>query len=152
MLVKLGKQVKISTNKNFIIKYGTINALKPQSIYISLHSWAVPKHNLRFDKKLRSLNRNVKTQIYQSINYDVFHSKYIVDFDLRVSGLQKNKSSFLSVEITLFPKQLLTFPADIYDNNIKNLINDLVNQMKKDRNFIFATKKLEYERTDGTTK
>jgi hypothetical protein len=148
MLVKLGKQVKMPTNKNFIIKYGTINALNPQSIYVSLHSWATPRHNLRFDKKLRSLTLNVKNKIHRSINYDVFHKKYIVDFDLRASGLQKNKSSFLSVEITLFPKQILNFPSDIYDNNIKGLIDDLTAQIKMDKNFVFTAKKINYGRID----
>ena len=141
MSIKLGKQVKFPANDNFTIKYGTINALNPQSIYVSMNTWATPKHNLRFDKKLRNLTINVKSKIHQSINYDVFYDKYIVDFDLRISGLQKNKSSFLSVEITLFPKKLLKFPDDIYDNNIRYLIQNLTTQIKKDKNFTFTTKK-----------
>lgn len=142
MLVKLGKQIKVSTDDSFIVKYGTINALNPQSIFISLHSWAMPKHNLRFDKKLKKLALTVKTKIYEDVNYDVFHQKYIVDFDLRSSGLQKNKQSFLSVEITLYPKLVVAFPSESYNIPIKRLIESLVSDIKKDINFTFSSKKI----------
>lgn len=141
MLVKLGKQIKLP-NDNFAVKYGTINALNPQSIFVLINSWAAPKHNLRFDKKLRKLTILVKNKIYEEINYDVFHKKYIVDFDLRISGLQKNKQSFMSIEITLFPKNIISFPSEIYDTNIKVLIDKITTSIKKDQNFIFANKKL----------
>jgi hypothetical protein len=142
MLVKLGKQVKLPVNEQFTVKYGTINALNPQSIFVSIHSWAMPKHNLRFDKKIRRLNMTVKSKIHEEINYDVFHKKYIVDFDLRVSGLQKAKQSFLAIEITLYPKDIIPFPSEVYNTNIEKLINNLLANIKKDRNFVFADKKL----------
>lgn len=142
MLVKLGKQVKLPVNEYFTVKYGTINALTPQSIFVSIHSWAMPKHNLRFDKKLRKLNLTVKNKIYEEINYDVFHKRYIVDFDLRASGLQKDKQSFLAIEITLYPKDVVPFPSDVYGNSIEKMINNLLADIKKDRNFIFADKKI----------
>lgn len=141
MLVKLGKQITLPENNHFTVKYGTINALNPQSVFVSIHSWAQPKHNLRFDKKLRKLSLLVKSKIYEEINYNVFHSKYIVDFDLRASGLQKDKQSFLSIEITLFPKNIEPFPAAIYDDNIKSMVNNLLSEIKKDKNFHFTDKK-----------
>lgn len=141
MLVKLGKEIKIPTNENFISKYGTINALNPQSIFISIHSWATPKHNLRFNKKLRVLSHNVKKRIHSEIDYQVFHDKYIVDFDMRESGLQKDKQSFMSVEITLFPKNIITFPNDIYNSTITKLVDNVVRDIKRDRNFNFTAKK-----------
>lgn len=142
MLVKLGKQVKLPANEHFTIKYGTINALSPQSIFVSIHSWTTPRHNLRFNKKLRKLTRTVKDKINGEINYEIFHKRYIVDFDLRASGLQKNKQSFMAIEITLYPKNVIPFPSDIYDSNITQLINNLLVDIKKDRNFDFADKKL----------
>jgi len=142
MLVKLGKQVKLPVNDHFTVKYGTINALNPQSIFVSIHSWATPKHNLRFDKKLRKLNLSVKNRIHEEINYEVFHKRYIVDFDLRASGLQKDKQSFLAIEITLYPKDVVPFPSEVYDKNIDTLINNLLADIKKDRNFVFADKKI----------
>jgi hypothetical protein len=142
MLVKLGKQVKLPANNHFTIKYGTINALQPRAIFVSIHSWATPKHNQRFDKKLRKLTLSVKHKIDEEINYDVFHRKYIVEFDLRASGLQKNKQSFLAIELTLYPKHIIPFPADIYDKTINDLVNNLLVDIKKDRNFTFTDKKL----------
>jgi hypothetical protein len=141
MLVKLGKQIKLPANSHFTAKYGTINALNPQSIFISIHSWASPKHNLRFHKKLRNLSQNVKHKIDESINFDVFHDKYIVDFDLRESGLQKNKQSFLAIEITLYPKNTIKFPDTIYDSNITALISNVTTNIQHDRNFTFTAKK-----------
>lgn len=141
MLVKLGKQIKLPADKHFTAKYGTINALNPQSVFVSIHSWATPKHNLRFHKKLRKLSQTVKHKVNDSINFDVFHNKYIVDFDLRESGLQKNKQSFLAIEITLYPKNIRKFPDDIYDSNINALIDNITIQIKHDRNFTFTAKK-----------
>lgn len=142
MLVKLGKQVKLPANEHFTVKYGTINALNPQSIFITIHSWATPKHNLRFDKKYRRLNLAVKHKVHQEINYEVFHGKYILEFDLRRSGLQKEKQSFLAIELTLYPKKVVAFPADIYDKNIVSLVHNVLSDIKKDRNFTFNAKKL----------
>jgi len=142
MLVKLGKQVKLPVNDQFTVKYGTINALNPQSIFVSIHSWATPKHNLRFDKKLRKLNIAVKNKIHEEINYEVFHKKYIVDFDLRVSGLQKDKQSFLAIEITLYPKDVIPFPSEVYGGSIEKMIDNLLSNIKKDRNFVFTDKKI----------
>ena len=141
MLVKLGKQVKLPVNEHFTVKYGTINALSPQSIFVTIHSWATPKHNQRFDKKLRKLTLAVKNKINSQINYDVFHRRYIVDFDLRASGLQKDKQSFLAIDITLYPKTVVPFPAEIYDQNITELVNNLLVDIKRDRNFTFTDKK-----------
>lgn len=141
MLVKLGKQVKLPGNNHFTIKYGTINALEPKAIFVSIHSWAIPRHNQRFDKKLRRLTLTVKNKIHEEIDRDVFHQRHIVDFDLRESGLQKNKQSFMAIEITLYPKNVIPFPADIYDQTITTLVGKLSVLIKKDRNFSFADKK-----------
>jgi hypothetical protein len=141
MLKKLGKQVKLPPDSRFIAKYGTINALNPQSIFVSIHSWATPKHNFRFHKKLRTLSQSVKREIDESINYDVFHNKYIVDFDLRESGLQKDKQSFLAVEITLYPKNVIKFPNAIYDSNVMHLIKEVAGSIKRNRDFTFTPKK-----------
>jgi len=142
MLVKKGKQIKSPENNDFISKYGTINAVKPQSIFISIQSWATPKHNLRFKKKIRSLTINTKNKIRESVNYDVFHKKYIIDFDIRESGLRKDKPSFLSIDLTLYPKNQISFPSDIYNANIENLIKDLTSNIKKNTNFNFSAKKI----------
>ena len=141
MLVKLGKQVKLQPNGNFTSKYGTVNAIAPQSIFVAVNSWVTPTHNLRFDKKLRKLNLIVRDAITENIDSETFHKKHILDFDLRQSGLRKGKQSFLSIEITLYPKTVIPFPSDIYDSNIKALVGDLSRQIKQDRDFTFANKK-----------
>jgi hypothetical protein len=142
MLKKLGKQVKLPPDPKFTAKYGTINALNPQSIFVSIHSWATPKHNFRFHKKLRTLSQTVKREIDDSINYNVFYNKYIVDFDLRESGLQKDKQSFLAIEVTLYPKNVIKFPNDIYDSNVTSLIKKIIGSVKSNRNFTFTSKKV----------
>lgn len=147
MLKKLGKQIKLPENDNFVAKYGTINALKPQSIFITIQSWATPKHNLRFKKKLRSLTINTKNNIRELVNYDVFYDKYILDFDIRESGLKKDKPSFLSIELTLYPKNQVSFPSDIYNKNIEYLIRNLTSNIKRDRSFSFSAKK-KYAKTN----
>lgn len=141
MLIKLGKQIKLPVNKHFSVKYGTINALNPQCVFITIHSWATPKHSLRFHKKLRTLSHNVKQTINDSINYDVFHSKYIAEFDMRESGLQKGKQSFVAIDIALYPKDVVPFPNDVYNTHIVNLVKTITSDIKRNRNFTFVAKK-----------
>lgn len=142
MIVKLGKQVKLPTNNHFVIKYGTINALNPQSLFIAVHTWATPQHDDDLERVLQRFIFDIKSQVYDEVNYDVFYEKYIIDVDLRASGLQKDKQSFLSIDITLYPKTIIPFPADIYDSNITKLLNNLLADIKKNPNFKFAKQKL----------
>jgi hypothetical protein len=50
--------------------------------------------------------------------------KYIVDLDLRTSGIKKNKKSFLNLEVTLFThKENIDFKSIILRSKIKKILS-----------------------------
>jgi hypothetical protein len=57
------------------------------------------------------MNRSVKHSIFNNINKEIFDDKFIVDLDLRTSGLQLKKKSFMNLEINLFLNQELDFKS-----------------------------------------
>ena len=81
----------------------------PKSIYINLSAWGELKENeeeINYDKVISLLRKRIKHNINSTINKTDFHrDKYIVDLDMRSSGISNEKRSFMSCEITLFQKK-----------------------------------------------
>ena len=48
------------------------------------------------------IKRQILHTLLEILDFKTFERKQIVDLDLRTSGIQKNKKSFLNLEITLF--------------------------------------------------
>ena len=60
------------------------------------------------------------------VDHKIFEKKYIVDLDLRTSGLQKNKKSFLNLEVTLFiHNETYDFKSIILRSKIKNILSSI---------------------------
>ena len=52
----------------------------------------------------------------------IFEKHNIVDLDLRSSGIQVGKRSFMNLEITLFLKEHMEFKSLILREKIKNIV------------------------------
>ena len=58
----------------------------------------------------------------ENINKEVFDTKFIVDLDLRTSGIQINKKSFMNLEITFFTTEHnLDFKSKKLKDSLKKL-------------------------------
>jgi hypothetical protein len=71
-----------------------------------------------------------------------------VDLDLRTSGIQKNKKSFLNLEITLFVhNKTLDFKSLLLRDKIKNILKYVYHDdLKNSKYFILSiTKVKEFE-------
>jgi hypothetical protein len=53
----------------------------------------------------------------------MFHSKFIVDLDLRTSGICLGKRSFMNLEITLYAKTEIDFKSIKLKNEIKKIVS-----------------------------
>jgi hypothetical protein len=107
MITKCGKQLAIKKDKNFNIISGTVDNKNPKSFYLNISSWAEPliEGELDYTKVIRELNKSIKKDIYNNLDSKLFHvNRTIVDFDMRVSGIEYGKRSYMSCEITLFQK------------------------------------------------
>lgn len=105
-----GKEMKLNTDKNYNVRFGTVDNKNPRSVYIQISAWGKPKDPLvdDYDSLLRKKSKKIKNELFNSIKEGLFHKeKTIVDFNMASSGISYNKKSYMSVEMTLFKKEPL---------------------------------------------
>jgi hypothetical protein len=84
------------------------------------------------------MSRSVKHSVLENINKEVFDSKFIVDLDLRTSGLQMKKKSFMNLEVNLFLLEPMDFKSPKLKKHVKNLIKEIYGGvMNKNKHFKF---------------
>jgi hypothetical protein len=94
--MKKGKTSKLNIFDDAKCSYGTVDSKNLKSIYIVLQTWIEP---LTLDENWNRLVGEIKRQIQHTllevVDTQTFERKQIVDLDLRTSGIQKNKKSFM---------------------------------------------------------
>lgn len=128
--MKLGKEIKLDLLDNYKTKIGTVNNKESKSLYINLCAWGQLSEldeNLNYDYYLRNVRKKIKQKLNNSLNKDLFHNhKYMVDLDMRTSGLSIEKRSFMSCEITLYQKKYLPLNKPRIVDNTKQIIKDVI--------------------------
>jgi hypothetical protein len=127
-MIKTGKKLNLPLDERFKISYGTVNVKNPTSIYLQISTWIKPlEDNNNYENLIKKLTKEYK----QSLNYLLKKSsfddrKWIVDLDLRSSGMGKDKKSFMSIDTVLFYHE----PQDPFKDEtlgfIKNRLTDLL--------------------------
>lgn len=128
-----GKEMKINTDKNYNIRFGTVDNKNPRSVYIQISAWGKPKDSMvdDYDSLLRKKSKKIKNELFNSLKEEFFHKKKcIVDFNMASSGINYGKKSYMSVEMTLFKKEpLLPINSDELieelDDISKNIIDNI---------------------------
>ena len=146
--MKKGKSVKLLSHRDFKINYGTVDSKNLKSIYINIQTWAEPKVDIDYPTRVvNCLSRSIKHTVLNSIDKDIFNDKFIVDLDLRSSGIQSNKKSFLNLECYLYLKEIV---VDFKDYELKNSIKKLTDSIIKENftknnifNFTLTKKEIE---------
>jgi hypothetical protein len=124
--MKSGKYVKLSKQDNITLSYGSVNTKQLKSVYLRMQCWVQPKmeDEQNWDNVIALIRREVRICAYNNINHQFFKDQYIVDLDLRSSGILKDKRSFLSCEITLFTKNQTDIRAEEFARLMHNLASD----------------------------
>jgi hypothetical protein len=137
--MKKGKTAKINGFRTFKSHYGTIDSQNLKSIYLNLQTWVEPKEDIEnWNRVVSNMSRSVKHSVYTNINKELFDDKFIVDLDLRTSGLQLKKKSFLNLEINLYLKEPMDFKSPQLKKSVKNLIKDVYGEVfSKNKYFKF---------------
>lgn len=101
---KKGKTVQLNKFNNHKVKYGTIDVTDNKSVYLTLSTWVTPKNaNTQPEQLVSTINKRVRTHVHTYLNTVTNNGfKYIVDTDLRSSGIRTGKKSFMSSDVTLF--------------------------------------------------
>jgi hypothetical protein len=128
--MKKGKTSKIQGFKTTKVVYGTTDSFELKSIYLNLQTWVEPKDELEnWERIVLNLSRQIKHTIYNHINTKLFEKNFIVDLDLRASGLAPNKKSFLNLEINFYLiDKTLDFKSTILRESLKDLTKKIITE------------------------
>lgn len=142
--MKKGKSAKLSGYRTYKVNYGTVDSKNLKSIYLNIQTWAEPKQEIENPNRVvNNLSRLIKLTILDYIERDVFDENFIVDLDLRSSGIQKGKKSFLNLECYFYvnnPK--LDFKSKEIKSSVKKITSGLVkNIFRGNQNFTFSLTK-----------
>ena len=127
--MKKGKTSKIQGFKTAKVLFGTVDSVNLKSIYLNIQTWVEPKKDVEnWSRVVLNLSRSIKHSIYDKVKNSFFDDKFIVDLDLRSSGLSLNKKSFMNLEINLF----LNEPIDFKSLKLKKTLKLLVKEIYSD--------------------
>ena len=131
--MKKGKTSLLYGFKTAKIVYGTVDSITLKSLYLNIQTWVEPIYECdNWTRTVLNLSRSIKHSIYESINKQIFNEKFIVDLDLRSSGLNLNKKSFMNLEINFY---LIREDLDFKGDEIKESLQNITLQIFKD-NFL----------------
>lgn len=143
--MKLGKEIKSTSFKDFNMYFGSVNNKQPKSIYLNISAWSEPKEDSdeNYGRAIKNLNKKIRQILFNhSSNFKFDKDMTIVDLDLRESGIRKGKRSFMSCEMTFYPNKYIP----VNSNEMKNFLNDLTEELidkvfKKCETFSFHKRK-----------
>jgi hypothetical protein len=142
--MKKGKTSKIYGFKNSKVTYGTIDSFDLKSLYLNLQTWVEPiKESDNWNRIVLNLSRKIKHTIFNNINTNLFEKNFIVDLDLRSSGIVLNKKSFLNLEINFYLNEKnLDFKSNYIKENVKDITKKIVQEnLSNNQYFIFTLTK-----------
>jgi hypothetical protein len=124
--MKKGKTSQLKGFENAKCYYGTVDSKNLKSVYIVLQSWVEPIKEMDKWKRVTGvLERDIKHHLLEITDHSIFEKHNIVDLDLRSSGIQIDKRSFMNLEITLFLKEHMDFKSIILREKIKDMTSTL---------------------------
>ncbi len=142
--MKKGKTSKLNIFDDAKCYYGTVDSKNLKSIYLVLQTWVEPINEYdNWTKITGEIKRKILHTLLEVVDYTTFEKKQIVDLDLRTSGIQKNKKSFLNLEITLFiHNDNFDFKSLILRSKIKNILSSIYkDELKNSKYFILSKTK-----------
>ena len=129
--MKKGKTSKIIGFKNAKVLYGTVDSINLKSIYLNIQTWVEPKkESENWSRVVLNLSRAIKHSIYDKVKDSFFDDKFIVDLDLRSSGLSTNKKSFMNLEINFYLKDGVD--VSFKDSIIKDILKEITSKVFQD--------------------
>lgn len=141
--MKKGKTIKINQYESLKTTYGTVDSKSLKSLYINIQTWVLPKDEFdNWNRIVGNLSRDIKHCVYESLDRELFQENYIVDLDLRTSGIQVGKKSFMNLEINLFTKTEVDFKSNTVKDSVRKIIKEIYkNCVLKNNKFLFSSSK-----------
>jgi hypothetical protein len=132
--MKKGKSAKLSGYRSYKVNYGTVDSKNLKSIYLNIQTWAEPKEEIESpNREVNNLSRSIKHTVLEYIDKEIYDDKFIVDLDLRCSGIQKNKKSFLNLECYFYLNEVgIDFKSKEIKNSIKKVTDSIIKNNFRD--------------------
>ena len=130
--------------KNAKVIYGTVDSVNFKSVYLNIQTWVEPIiDSENWTRVVLNLSRSIRHTIYEILDRNIFEDNFIVDLDLRASGLVKGKKSFLNLEINLYFKEVvIDFKSKKLKDILKKMTKDIVSSnFSKNQYFKFHLRK-----------
>jgi hypothetical protein len=143
--MKKGKTSKLNIFDDAKCHYGTVDSKELKSIYVVFQTWIEPiADEENWSRITGILKRQILHTLLEVVEFTTFEKKQIVDLDLRTSGIQKNKKSFLNLEITLFVHdKTIDFKSLILRSKIKKIVSSIYHDdLKNSKYFILSKTKI----------
>jgi len=129
--MKKGKTSKIQTHNFAKISYGTVDSVELKSIYLNIQTWVEPIDKYEnWNRIVLNMSRVIKHATFDSVDRKLFEEKFIVDLDLRSSGITMGKKSFMNLEITLYlNKNDIDFKSKEIKESLKKISNNIIDEV-----------------------
>lgn len=144
--MKKGKTLRLNGFKSIKSIYGTVDSKNLKSIYLNIQTWVNPKIDQvdGWERIISNFTKQIKQTIFEFSNRFIFEEKFILDLDLRSSGIQYGKKSFMNLEITFFIKKDLNFKSTELRKEMKKITNLILSENLKGNNYFeFSSSKKE---------
>jgi len=134
--MKKGKTVNLSQYESLKTFYGTVDSKELKSIYINIQTWVNPTEDKEnWNSIVNSLTRSIKHSVLHSMDNNIYKENFIVDLDLRTSGIKKGKKSFMNLEINLFLSQELDFKSNEIKESVRKMIKKIYRENILNNNY-----------------
>jgi hypothetical protein len=152
--MKKGKTCKIQGFKKMKAVYGTVDSVDFKSVYLNIQTWVLPiKHSLNWSRVVLNMSREIKHLIYETLDNNMVKENFIVDLDLRASGIVAAKKSFLNLEINFYLKEEMDFKSEKLKSYMKTISKEISTHIfSKNEYFTFSLKKQPKEKIAQTDK
>lgn len=144
--MKKGKTSQLNGFKTAKVIYGTVDSVNLKSLYLNIQTWVEPIYECdNWSRTVLNLSREVKHSVYESLNNKIFDTKFIVDLDLRSSGLNIGKKSFMNLEVNFYViEENLDFKSKQVKDTLLKITNKIFNDNFYDNNYFkfYLTKKI----------
>jgi len=128
--MKKGKTSKLDLFQDAKCYYGSVDATELKSIYLVLQTWVTPTQERdNWERVVGTISRTIKHKVLEVYNKSLFKEHFIVDLDLRTSGIKVDKASFLNLEITFFTKENTEFKSENLSSELNHILKEVHNNV-----------------------
>lgn len=125
--MKKGKTSQLKGYKVAKVLYGTVDSVNLKSLYLNIQTWVEPKEDYEnWNRVVQNMSRSIKHSVYESLDKKIFEENFIVDLDLRSSGLNLGKKSFMNLEVNFYTNnQISDFKSNLLKEELKKITNEI---------------------------